>query len=323
MGAQLVNVDNFARAESDRMFAAIQADAGGVNTWVHMREPTPLDHQPVIRQNRDTLYSMAVVDISGGATVTIPDAGGRYLSVMPVNQDHYVNKVLHDAGDHELTMAVYDTAHVLVGARILVDPSDCDDVAEVNRLQNHLAIDAASAEPLVMPDYDEASFAATRQALSELAKGIGGFDRAFGARDAVDPVRHLIGTAVGWAGLPEHEAYYVNVNPGLPVGSYRLIVESVPVDAFWSISVYNAAGYFEPNDLGVYSINSVTAVPDEDGSVTVSFGGCDGRRPNCIPIMDGWNYTVRLYRPRPEILDGSWTFPTIEPEPPSPLATPG
>ena len=25
--------------------------------------------------------------------------------------------------------------------------------------------------------------------------------------------------------------------------------------------------------------------------------------------MDGWNYTVRLYRPHPEILDGSWKFP--------------
>src|SRR4026208_1121061 len=31
--------------------------------------------------------------------------------------------------------------------------------------------------------------------------------------------------------------------------------------------------------------------------------------PNCIPIVKGWNYTVRLYRPRPEILDGTWKFP--------------
>jgi hypothetical protein len=93
------------------------------------------------------------------------------------------------------------------------------------------------------------------------------------------------------------------------VGKYRLVVGSVPVDAFWSISVYNAAAYFEPNDLGLYS---VTAVPNEDGSVIVNFGGCDDHRPNCVTIMDGWNYTVRLYRPRPQILDGSWTFPAIE-----------
>jgi hypothetical protein len=42
----------------------------------------PLDKQAVIRMNRDTLYSAAIVDISKGATLTIPDAGNRYLSVM-------------------------------------------------------------------------------------------------------------------------------------------------------------------------------------------------------------------------------------------------
>lgn len=46
-------------------------------------------------------------------------------------------------------------------------------------------------------------------------------------------------------------------------------------------------------------------------SVTVNFGGCGDDRPNCLPIMDGWNYTVRLYRPRAEVLNGSWTFPAI------------
>jgi len=29
--------------------------------------------------------------------------------------------------------------------------------------------------------------------------------------------------------------------------------------------------------------------------------------------MNGWNYTVRLYRPRAEILNGTWKFP--EPQP--------
>lgn len=77
-----VNVENFGRAETDRMFAAIQAQAGGVNQWFHYRTPTPVDQQTVIRMNRDTLYSGAVVDISAGATITVPDAGGRYVSVM-------------------------------------------------------------------------------------------------------------------------------------------------------------------------------------------------------------------------------------------------
>ena len=47
--------------------------------------------------------------------------------------------------------------------------------------------------------------------------------------------------------------------------------------------------------------------------ITIQFGGCDGKIPNCLPIMKGWNYTVRLYRPRAEILNGKWKFPNPEP----------
>jgi len=43
--------------------------------------------------------------------------------------------------------------------------------------------------------------------------------------------------------------------------------------------------------------------------VTIQFAGCDGKIPNCLPVTKGWNYTVRLFRPRPEILDGRWKFP--------------
>jgi hypothetical protein len=162
-----------------------------------------------------------------------------------------------------------------------------------------------------MPDYEPASFDATRAALLELARGLNGFDHAFGARGDVKPVRHLLATAAGWGGLPDAEARYIGVEPRLPVGEYRLTVRDVPVDGFWSISVYNRDGYFEPNERGAYSVNNLTATANGDGSVTVHFGG-DDDRPNLIPIMDGWNYTVRLYRPRAEVLDGSWTFPAVE-----------
>ncbi len=313
MPAEIVNVDNFARAETNRMFAFILKDTHGVGTWAHNRVPTPLDHQPVIRQNRDTLYSAAVVDIREGATLSLPDTGGRYISAMVVNQDHYINKVFHEGGEYPITIDEFDTPYVALAVRILVDPANPEDVAEVNALQDQLAITATSNQPFVLPDYDEASFTANRNALLELARGLGGFDQAFGTRKAVDPVRHLIGTAAGWGGLPEAEAYYVNVNPCLPVGEYRIDVGEVPVEAFWSISLYNAEGYFEPNARNLNSINSLTAKRNDDGSVTVNFGVSDADKPNYFPIMEGWNYLVRLYQPHPEVLDGSWTFPGLEP----------
>ena len=94
---------------------------------------------------------------------------------------------------------------------------------------------------------------------------------------------------------------------------YRVTLKDVPVDGFWSISVYNAKGFFVKNALGAYSLNNLSAKPDADGSYTIQFGGCRKETPNCLPIMKGWNYTMRFYRPRKEILDGSWKFPEAQP----------
>ena len=60
-------------------------------------------------------------------------------------------------------------------------------------------------------------------------------------------------------------------------------------------------------------MNNVTAKPNSDGSVTIHFGGDKKAAPNYLPIMPGWNYTVRMYRPRQELLDGAWNFPEAQP----------
>lgn len=312
MTATHVNVDNFARAETHRMMADLQRDAGGSNRFEHNRAPASVENQTVIRMNRDTLYSFAVVDVAGGATLTVPDAGRRYLSVMAVDEGHYINRVFHDPGTYELTAEDLGSPYVVLAARTLVDPRDPDDLAAVAALQDQLHLDVPGGRPFTPPDHDTASLDRTRQALLALAADMTSFESSFGRREDVDPVHHLIGSAAGWGGLPDAEATYVGVSPGLPVGEYELTVgPDVPVDGFWSISVYNAEGYFEPNERGAYSVNSITAVRDDDGSVTVRFGGDGDPARNSLPITDGWNYLVRLYRPRPEILSGAWTFPTL------------
>jgi len=309
----VVNVDNFARVETDMQIGRMLKASGNVNKWSHLRTPTPLDKQSVIRMNRDTLYSFAVVDISKGATVILPDTGKRYMSMMVVNNDGYINKVFHGGGAHRLTVKEFDTPYVVLAVRLLVNASDDADIKAANALQDKMKIEAASAKPFAMPDYGMDSYNATYKPLLELSKGLPDSRRTFGSKAEVDPVRFLLGSAFGWGGLPESEAYYLNVNPDLPVGEYQITAKDVPVDAFWSISVYNKDGYFQKNKFNSYSVNNISGTPNKDGSFTVHLGGCEDRRVNCIPLTEGWNYAVRLYRPRKEILDGSWKFPSVTP----------
>ncbi len=137
----------------------------------------------------------------------------------------------------------------------------------------------------------------------------------FGTKQAVDPVRFLLGAAAGWGGNPDKDATYLFATPAKNDGEsvYKLTVKDVPVNGFWSVSVYNAKGFFEKNPYNAYSINNITGQKSPDGSMTIQFGGCDGKIPNCLPIVKGWNYAVRLYRPREEILNGTWKFPELKP----------
>ena len=114
--AEFVNVDNFRAAETARLFDDALKVSGGVNQWFHYRAPTGVDNQPVIRMNRDTLYSAAIVDISNGASVTLPDAGDRYMTVMVVNAEHYINRVFSGPGTYELTVDEHETPVALHSA---------------------------------------------------------------------------------------------------------------------------------------------------------------------------------------------------------------
>ncbi|MGN8544195.1 DUF1254 domain-containing protein [Bradyrhizobium sp. 13971] len=315
-GTVPVTVDNFARAGSDLYFGGNVKDAGGTGKLFHHREPMSIDKQAVIRANRDTLYSSGVFDLDAGpVTITLPDAGRRFRSLMAVNEDHYVvGNIEYRAGSFTYDKAKAGTRYLLLALRTLVDPNDSKDVAQVHALQDAIKVSQKAQGKFEVPKWDQASQKSIRDALLVLNDYTGGFAHAFGAKGQVDPVRHLIGTAAGWGGNPDKDASYLSITPSRNDGTtvYKLTVREVPVDAFWSISVYDAKGYFEKNPYDAYTLNNITAKKSADGSIAIQFGGCDGKIPNCLPTMKGWNYTVRLYRPRPEILNGKWKFPEAQ-----------
>lgn len=205
----------------------------------------------------------------------------------------------------------------MVAVRTLVDPSNPADLQQVHALQDAMKVDQPGGPgTFETPKWDPVSQKKVRDALLVLASTLPDASRMHGTKADVDPVCFVIGAATGWGANPPKEAIYLNIFPSRNDGStiYKLQVKDVPVNGFWSVNVYNAEGYFQQNQYNAYSLNNITAKKNEDGSITVQFGGGDGKISNCLPIMKGWNYMVRLYRPRPEILDGKWKFPEAQPE---------
>lgn len=311
-----VTPDNFVRAETDLYFGGVLKD-GGFGKFFVNREPTPIDKQTVIRMNRDTLYSGAVFELDAApVTVTLPDPGKRFLSMQVIDEDQYTPKVVYGAGSHTLSKEEIGTRYVLAAIRILVNPIVPGDLDEVHALQDAIKIEQPGGPgKFETPNWDHESQGKVRQALLALAATLPDSKHMFGPKGKVDPVRRLIGAASVWGGNPEKDALYLTVTPEKNDGKtvYKLDVKDVPVDGFWSISVYNAKGYFEENSENAYTLNNLTAKAGDDGAVAIQFGNCDTQTVNCLPITPGWNYLVRLYRPREEILNGSWKFP--EPQP--------
>jgi len=312
--AENVTVETFVRAESDfNILASMSTFNYGVNEVFHIREATTTENQPTIRMNQDTLYSVVVLDLSEPVEITLPDVGGRYQSMHVINQDHYMFAEAKP-GTYKLTEDQVGTRFALVTFRTFADVTNPDDITKAHAAQDEIKASGGGKGPYEAPDWNLDNLGVARKALSDIA--VLGFnaDYAFGTKDQTRPIDHLVGAAAGWGGLPRTAASYVvgsvDANDGETL--HAVTVKDVPVDAFWSVTVYNADGYLEPNDLGVNSYNNFTAKPNDDGALTIHFGGCDDGRGNCIPISPGWNHTIRLYQPRAEILEGSWTFPAFE-----------
>lgn len=197
-----VSPDNFIRAESDLYFGNVVRD-GVLGRFKHFRDFGLLDNQLVVRQNRDTLYSVAVFDLDAGpVAVTLPDAGSRFFSLQVITEDHHVPEVIYTAGRHTFDRDGIGNRYVMLVLRVLVDPTDPADLATVHALQEGVAVEQAAQGSFEIPDWDPVSQKIVRDALITLFATLPDSRHMFGPVDEVDPVRRLIGAAAAWGGNP-------------------------------------------------------------------------------------------------------------------------
>lgn len=293
-------------------------DLVGVNKFLHKRHLTPTDEQPVVRMNRDTYYSFAVVDVSQGATVTMPDVPeGKYISVQPVTEDHRIQPMFYGSGTFELN--THKGSHLYLVIRLDATFTE----SEAARFQDQMVINAKSNNPFKAEPVNRESFKAVEDKLKAKMPSIterDGKDALVGMftapTDASDKLftqeKYEVGAAIGWGGAQDVDNIY-EVSGNYPADSCHQATFQDPKNkAFWSITVYDKAGFMF-NDLA--NLSSNTATPNPDGTYTISFG-CGEKAPNNIETANDsgvFNLGIRHYQPSKLVsVDGFRILPTVK-----------
>jgi hypothetical protein len=93
--------------------------------------------------------------------------------------------------------------------------------------------------------------------------------------------------------------------------------ELPPVEAFWSVTMYDDQGFQSANEIDRFAIGDRDALQfNADGSLDIYYQhenpGAD-RVSNWLPCPEGnWNLTMRLYAPKMKALDGTWNPPVVK-----------
>jgi hypothetical protein len=309
--------ENYPTHETARQLLIAQARAP-VNEILHYRELTPTDDQPVVRMNRDTYYSFAVVDISNGASITIPPIPeGKYVSVQPVTMDHRIQPMSYGSGSFELA------AHTGTHMYLLIRLDSTLSQTEANAIQDGMTINAGSAKPFSAEPVNQESFEAAelalRQRLPELLKTYGA-DLVKGmftaptdaSRGLYNVDKYTAGAALGWGGAQLVDNLYES-SPNYPAeGCYSATFEDPDNGAFWSFTVYNENGFMFDD---VAHMSSDIATRNEDGTFTINMG-CGADALNNLPISNDtgvFNFVVRHYIPSERVkFDGYRLMPLVE-----------
>jgi len=136
----------------------------------------------------------------------------------------------------------------------------------------------------------------------------------------------MAGAVIGIYGNSAAEAFYPIAaadSDGQPLSGannyiYRFAPNALPpANAFWSLTMYKLPeSLLVANPINRYLINSPmlpNLARDPDGGVTIYVQNSSpgpGKEANWLPAPSGpFQLVLRLYSPKPEVLDGQWTAP--------------
>jgi hypothetical protein len=93
--------------------------------------------------------------------------------------------------------------------------------------------------------------------------------------------------------------------------------EIPPVEAFWSLTMYDAESYLVPNTINRYALGDRSGMKlGEDGSLIIYIQKDDpgaDKQSNWLPAPEGpFRLALRLYAPRKEVAEGTWAPPAVQ-----------
>ncbi len=284
--ATIVTQDNFPQAFTNMRLGAMVHKTGGVNKFFAMPVPSSKpNEQFVVRMNRDTPYSVSVIDVSSGNVyVTVPETD-KYVTIQIVDENHETQPMIYGPGRHKITAK---TTHAFVIVRALE-----------GEIRNNLVIEAGSAKPFVVKEWDMESFHAVDKAGNiDFSDGYDQSKAFSNSESGQTAYMNYVGCAGGWGGAMVEDNIYQTSQYFPSDACYEMTFTDPEAKYFWSATVYNGDGRMF-NDVANIS-SEMNPVKNADGTYTIRFG-CDGQANN-IPIAEGnttgkFNLLLRHYGP--------------------------
>jgi hypothetical protein len=188
-------------------------------------------------------------------------------------------------------------------------------------------VEAATRDPQAMEDGVAEAKAMLKKSLEEApaAKDVWGNGPAYVGKYGVHYEARAVVARFGLGALPLEDAAYRSssrdINGDEYDGSKTYLIhfdkgKLPPVNAFWSLTMYDEQGYFIANPIHRFAIGDRDKLKfNDDGSLDIRIQHtppAEGEQSNWLPAPAGhFRLSLRMYWPGPAILDGKWTPPAV------------